>query len=135
MFSFLLTVAHLIRQQDLERRYFSRTQVRHYGRIRDHCIFRILNSALRNNAIRKVKSVKKVLQTFSNWLYYHSTYILHFYNLISRDGFGSDTHENGFEYHYLPYFNPNTDTNTNIIGYEYKTDSSNSDLHSDTYLI
>ena len=52
-----------------------------------------------------------------------------------RVGFGSDTHENGFECHYLPYFNPNTDTNTNIVGYEYKTDSSNSDLYSDTYLI
>jgi hypothetical protein len=53
----------------------------------------------------------------------------------SRDGFGSDTHGNGFECHYLPYFNSNTDTNTNTIGYEYKTDSSNSDLYSDTYLI
>jgi outer membrane usher protein FimD/PapC len=52
-----------------------------------------------------------------------------------RDGFGSDTHGNGFECHYLPYFNSNTDTNTNIVGYEYKTDSSNSDLHSDIYLI
>jgi hypothetical protein len=47
-----------------------------------------------------------------------------------RDGFGSDTYGNGFECHYLPYFNPNTDTNT--IGYECKTDSSNSNLHSDT---
>ena len=53
----------------------------------------------------------------------------------SRDGFRSDTHGNGFECHYLPYFNSNTDTNTNIVGYEYKTESSNSDLHSDTYLI
>jgi hypothetical protein len=35
-----------------------------------------------------------------------------------RDGFRSDTHGNGSECHYLPYFNPNTDTNT--IGYEYK---------------
>jgi hypothetical protein len=52
-----------------------------------------------------------------------------------RDGFGSNTHGNEFKCHYLPYFNPNTDTNTNTIGYEYKTDSSNSDLHSDTYLI
>jgi hypothetical protein len=42
---------------------------------------------------------------------------------------------NRFECHYLPYFNPNTDTNTNTIGYEYKRYSSNSDLHSDTYLI
>jgi hypothetical protein len=50
-----------------------------------------------------------------------------------RDGFESDTHGNGSECHYLPYFNSNTDTNS--IGYEYKTDSSNSDLHSDTYLI
>jgi hypothetical protein len=35
----------------------------------------------------------------------------------TRDGFGSDTHGNRFEYHYLPYFNPNTDTNTNIVEY------------------
>jgi hypothetical protein len=55
--------------------------------------------------------------------------------VIDRDGFGSDTHGNGFKCHYLPYFNPNTDTNTNIIIYEYKTDNLNSDLHSDTYLI
>jgi hypothetical protein len=55
--------------------------------------------------------------------------------VYNRDGFGSDTHGNRFECHYLPYFNPNTDTNTNTIGYEYKTDSSNLDLHSDTYLI
>jgi hypothetical protein len=54
---------------------------------------------------------------------------------LYRDGFGSDTHGNGFECHYLPYFNSNTDTNTNIVGYEYKTDSSDSDLHSDIYLI
>jgi hypothetical protein len=53
----------------------------------------------------------------------------------TRDGFGSDTHGNGFECHYLPYFNSNMDTNTNTIEYEYKMDSSNSDLHSDIYLI
>jgi hypothetical protein len=35
----------------------------------------------------------------------------------TRDGFGSDTHGNGFECHYLPYFNPNTDTNTNTVEY------------------
>jgi hypothetical protein len=45
-----------------------------------------------------------------------------------RDGFRSDTHGNESECHYLPYFN----SNTNTIEYEYKTDSSNSDLHSDT---
>jgi hypothetical protein len=48
----------------------------------------------------------------------------------TRDGFGSDTLGNEFECHYLLYFNSNTNVNT--IGYEYKTNSSNSDLHSDT---
>jgi hypothetical protein len=51
------------------------------------------------------------------------------------DGFGSDTHGNESECHYLPYFNSNSNTNANTIRYEYKTDSSNSDLHSDTCLI
>jgi hypothetical protein len=32
-----------------------------------------------------------------------------------RDGFGSDTHGNRSKYHYLPYFNRNTDTNTKRI--------------------
>jgi hypothetical protein len=53
----------------------------------------------------------------------------------SRDGFGSDTHRSEFECHYLPYFISNSDTNTNIIEYEYKTDISNSDSHSNTYSI
>jgi hypothetical protein len=51
--------------------------------------------------------------------------------LISMDGFRSDTHGNESECHYLPYFNSNTYT----IRYEYKMNSSNSDSHSDTYLI
>jgi hypothetical protein len=45
----------------------------------------------------------------------------------TRDGFGSDMHENESECHHLPYFN----SNTNIIEYKYKTNSS----ISDTYLI
>jgi hypothetical protein len=36
---------------------------------------------------------------------------------MARDGFGSDTRGNGFKCHYLLYFNPNTDTNTNTVGY------------------
>jgi endo-1,4-beta-mannosidase len=52
-----------------------------------------------------------------------------------RDGFGSDTHEYEFGCHYLPYFISNSDTNTNIIEYEYKMDISNSDSHSNTYSI
>jgi hypothetical protein len=51
------------------------------------------------------------------------------------DGFGSDTHGYNFEYHYLPHFVPSSDTNTNIIKYEYKTDILNSDSHSNTYSI
>jgi hypothetical protein len=49
------------------------------------------------------------------------------------DGFGSDTHGYEFRCHYLPHFILNSDTNTNIIEYEYKTDISNS--HSNTYSI
>ena len=45
-----------------------------------------------------------------------------------KDEFGSDTDEIGFECHLLPHFNP--DTNANLIGYEYKTDSSNPDTFS-----
>jgi hypothetical protein len=57
------------------------------------------------------------------------------FNLWTRDGFGSDTHGYEFGRHYLPHFISNLDTNTNIIEYEYKTDISNSDLHSNTYSI
>jgi hypothetical protein len=53
--------------------------------------------------------------------------------VLSRNGFRSDTHGNKSECHYLPYFNSNTITDT--IGYEYKMNSSNSDSHSDTYLV
>jgi hypothetical protein len=43
--------------------------------------------------------------------------------MISRDGFGSDTHGYKFGCHYLPHFILNLDTNT--IEYEYKADISN----------
>ena len=46
---------------------------------------------------------------------------------VGKDGFGSDTDEIGFGYHLLPHFNPDTNTNADLIRYEYKTDSSNSD--------
>jgi hypothetical protein len=49
------------------------------------------------------------------------------------DGFESDTHGYEFGCHYLPHFISNLDTN--IIEYEYKTDISNSDSHSNTYSI
>jgi hypothetical protein len=52
---------------------------------------------------------------------------------LLKDGFGSDAHGYEFECHYLPYFISNSDTNMNIIEYEYKTDISNSD--SNTYSI
>jgi hypothetical protein len=54
---------------------------------------------------------------------------------IGRDGFGSDTHGYEFGCHYLPHFISTSDTNTKIIEYEYKTDISNSDSHSNTYSI
>jgi hypothetical protein len=46
----------------------------------------------------------------------------------SMDEFESDMLGIEFRCHYLPYFN----SNTNIIDYEYNTNSSNSDSHSDT---
>jgi hypothetical protein len=52
-----------------------------------------------------------------------------------RDGFGSDTHGYEFGCHYLLHFISNSDTNTNIMEYVYKTDISNSDSHSNTYSI
>ena len=51
------------------------------------------------------------------------------------DGFGSDTDEIGSECHLLPYFNPDANANADLIGYEYKTDSSNPDSNPDTFLI
>jgi len=47
------------------------------------------------------------------------------------DGFGSDTDEFESGYHLLPHFNSNT--NPNLLEYEYKTDGSNSNSHSDVY--
>ena len=51
----------------------------------------------------------------------------------SKDGFRSDTDEIGSGCHLLPHFNP--DTNADLIGYEYKTDSSNPDSDPDTFSI
>ena len=53
----------------------------------------------------------------------------------SKDGFRSDTDEIGSGCHLLPHFNPDTNTNANLIGYEYKTDSSNPDTNPDNFLI
>ncbi|XP_039778632.1 probable disease resistance protein At1g59620 [Panicum virgatum] len=54
---------------------------------------------------------------------------LHFLDLdvcsTTKDGFGSDTDEIGSRCHILPHFNPNTNANADLIGYEYKTDSLN----------
>jgi hypothetical protein len=57
----------------------------------------------------------------------------HTHVMKSRDGFVSDTHGYEFRCHYLPHFISNSDTN--IIEYEYKMDISNSDSHSNTYSI
>jgi hypothetical protein len=52
-----------------------------------------------------------------------------------KDGSGLDTHGIRFGYHFLPYFNLDTNANTNILEYEYKTNTSDSDSHSDIYSI
>ena len=51
------------------------------------------------------------------------------------DGFGSDIDEIGSECYFLPYFNPDTIANADLIEYEYKTDSSSPNLNSDTFSI
>jgi hypothetical protein len=43
--------------------------------------------------------------------------------LASRGGNETNTHKYEFECHSLPYFSPNSDTNSNIFGYKYKMDS------------
>jgi hypothetical protein len=49
--------------------------------------------------------------------------------VCTKYGFGSDTQGYEFRCYYLPHFNSNSDMNTNVIEYEYKTDISNSDSH------
>jgi hypothetical protein len=48
-----------------------------------------------------------------------------------RDGNRLDTHGIRFKYHFLPHFYSNTNTYSNVLEYEYKTDVSNSDTHSE----
>jgi hypothetical protein len=43
--------------------------------------------------------------------------------ILIRGGNESNTHGYEYECHSLPYFCPNSDTNSNIFGYEYKMDS------------
>ena len=52
-----------------------------------------------------------------------------------KDGFGSDTDGIGSGCHLLPHFNPDTNANTNLIGYKYKTDNLNPDSDPDTFSI
>jgi hypothetical protein len=47
--------------------------------------------------------------------------------VVGSDGFRSDTHRYESRCHYLPHFISNSDTNTDIIEYEYTTDISNLD--------
>ena len=61
-----------------------------------------------------------------------SVFILRAHVPCAKDGFGSDTDKIKSGCHLLLYFNPNTDANTDLIRYEYKTDSSNLDSNSDT---
>ena len=48
----------------------------------------------------------------------------------SKDGFGWDTDEIRSECHLLTHFNSDMNANADLIGYEYKTDSSNPDSFS-----
>ena len=54
---------------------------------------------------------------------------------MSKDGNGSDSHGIRFGCHILPHFKSNMDTDSDILGYEYKTDVSDSDSNSDIDLI
>ena len=47
---------------------------------------------------------------------------------LSSLGLSSDTDEIGFKCHLLPNFNPDTNANADLIGYQYNTDSSNPDI-------
>jgi hypothetical protein len=53
----------------------------------------------------------------------------------AQDENGSNTHGIRFGCHLLPYFKSNSDTNTNVIEYKYKTDGSNTDSKSDIYSV
>ena len=54
---------------------------------------------------------------------------------LNKDRNGSDTYGIEFGYRFLPHFNSDTNADTNILEYEYKTDTSDSDSHSDIYSI
>ena len=54
---------------------------------------------------------------------------------LNKDGNGSDTYGIEFGYRFLPHFNSDTNADMNILEYEYKTDTSDSDSHSDIYSI
>ena len=55
--------------------------------------------------------------------------------MMNKDGFGSDTNEIGSGCHFFSHFNPDTNANTDLIGYEYKTNSLNPDSDPDTFSI
>ena len=48
-----------------------------------------------------------------------------------KDGNGLDSHRIGFGCHVLSHFKSNTDTDSDILGYECKTDAADSDSNSD----
>ena len=54
---------------------------------------------------------------------------------MAKDGFGSDTDEIRSKCHILPHFNSDTNANADLIGYEYKTDGSNTDSNLNTFSI
>ena len=56
-------------------------------------------------------------------------------SLLLRMDFGSDTDKIIPKCHILPHFNPNTNGNTVLLGYKYRTDSLNSDSDADTLSI
>ena len=53
----------------------------------------------------------------------------------SKVEFRSHTDEIGSGCHFLPHFNPDTNADADLIGYEYKTDSLNPDSDPDTFSI
>ena len=55
---------------------------------------------------------------------------LNMWEPAAKDGFGSDTDEIRSECHLLTHFNSDMNANADLIGYEYKTDSSNPDSFS-----
>jgi hypothetical protein len=74
-------------------------------------------------------SGQKILKSTTSYIKKRSEYHLKYNSngvkttVKIRGGNGSNTHGYEFKCHSLPYFSLDSDTNSNIFGYEYKTDS------------